>query len=186
MKYLPFLAACFLSFPALAQDHAHTHGEDGLMPAKSHEVSVPQNAPAIYLGMDKSELVHLDRSAASIIVGNPVHANVLMDSPNLLVVVPRAPGATFFTVLDQSGDIILQRHVIVAAPKEHYMRVRKATCGEDAKDCIEMENYYCEANGMCHQIVSVEDEKKAAAANEEGGGEDDFPGNENLPTDEPQ
>lgn len=186
MKHLPFLAFCLLSLPATAQEHAHAPSNDGLMPAKTKEISVPKSAPAIYLGMDKSELVRLERNAASIIVGNPTHASVLMDSPNLLVVVPRAPGATYFTVLDQSGEVILQRHVIVAAPKENYIRVRAAYCGEDADECVNTKSFYCEEEGMCHQIVSVEEERNAAAAANNGNedSQNTPAGTESLPNDE--
>ena len=165
MKYLPFLLFCLFAVPAFAEEHSHGHQHD-LMPP----LSIDKKAPAVYLSMDKSELVQLDENAASIIVGNPVHANVLMDNPRLLVIVPRAPGATHFTVLNQMGDVIMQRHIIVASPKDNYVRVRKSTCGEDT-ECIKTESYYCEEGGMCHQIISALDEEAASGNNEETGNE---------------
>lgn len=161
MKHLPFFLILLLTFSAQAEEAVHNHDNSGLMPAKSYETVVSENAPAIYLTMDKSELVRLNNSAASVIVGNPNHASVLMDSPQLLVVVPKAPGATYFSVLDQSGKIILQRHIVVAAPKENYIRVRAAMCGDD--ECSKTENYYCETNGMCHEISGGEEKKSQSS-----------------------
>lgn len=168
MKLFPFFIFCLFAFPAFAENHEHSHDKAAdLMPAKKLVASVPVNAPSIHITMDKSEMVKLDRNAASVIVGNPTHASVLMDSPQLLVVVPRAPGATHFTVLDQSGAIILQRHVIVAAPKENYIRVRTASCGADNDDCSKTSNYYCEKDGMCHEIISQLEEERATQQNKE-------------------
>ena len=185
MKLFPFFLFCMLAFPALAEEHSHGQASTGLMPAKKLAVSAPESAPSLHLTMDKSELVKLDKNAGSVIVGNPTHANVLMDSPQLLVVVPRAPGATHFTVLDQSGAIIMQRHVIVAAPKENYIRVRTASCGEDNKDCAKTANYYCETEGMCHEIISqLEEEKSNQQDNREEANEAISNGLQELLTDD--
>ncbi len=148
----------------MAETHSHAPNSGDLMPAKKLNYDIAETAPSIHLTMDRSELIRLDRNAASIIVGNPAHANVLMDSSDRLVIVPRAPGATHFTVLDQGGEVILQRHIIVAAPKENYIRVRAASCGED--DCVKTANYYCETDGMCHVIGIVEEDNNTSQSNQ--------------------
>ena len=107
--------------------------------------------PPINLTPDKSEMLRLEEDAASIIIGNEAHIQLLMDSPKRLVVVPRAPGATFFTVLNKKGEVIMQRHAIVASPKEKYIRIRRScrTAGTGA-GCEETSIYYCP--GMCHDV----------------------------------
>lgn len=109
---------------------------------------------AINLTMDKSELIRLDQDAASIVVGNPSHVNVLAENPRLLVVVPIAPGATHISVLGPRGDVVMQRHVIVAAPNQNYMRIRKSCAKMNSDDCVRTQTYYCP--GMCHEIAPLD------------------------------
>lgn len=141
--------------------------QDLIPPVTAQSASVPENAageethPALKLSPDKSELVRLDREAASVIVGNPGHVTVLLDTPRLAVVIPRQAGATYFTVLDKDGNVIMQRHVIVAAPKENYVRVRRS-CGNAAQgtDCRPTSVYFCP--DMCHEIDAGAQESTAA------------------------
>lgn len=111
--------------------------------------------PPLNVTPDKSEIIKLDADAASVIVGNPDHISVLAESERLLVVVPKAVGATYFTVLDSDGAVLMQRHVIVGSPKDNYVRVKK-TCqstGDANKaqgGCKPTNVYYCP--DMCHNI----------------------------------
>ncbi len=105
---------------------------------------------AIRITPDKSELIRLDENASSIIIGNPAHVNIIADSAKTLVVIPRLPGATYFTVLGKNGQIIMQRHVIVASPKKDYVRIKRI-CADDAKNCQNTSVFYCP--DMCHEII---------------------------------
>lgn len=120
------------------------------------DVSNGTYAP-INLTPDKSELVRLDGEAASVIIGNPQHLTALAENTRTLVLIPRLPGATYFTVLDKDANIIMQRHVIVAGPQEKYMRIRKS-CAGAGDDCQATQVFYCP--GACHEIgLSTGDEE---------------------------
>ncbi|NCC21508.1 MAG: hypothetical protein EOM26_03490 [Alphaproteobacteria bacterium] len=168
------LVACLLAVTAhgsaAAQDAQH--GLFGLLApaATSGDISALETHPPLRLTPDKSELVRLNADAASIIVGNPAHANVLLDSTRLLVVVPRTPGATHFTVLDAQGQVIMQRHVIVASPKERYIRLRR-TCSMGGENCAQTSVYYCP--DMCHEIALTEGAGEAQTADSDGGEAED-------------
>ena len=145
------------SLSAMAADDSAKKSGD-LMPPKSSAASVPAGSsmdgethPALKLSPDKSELVRLDREASSVIVGNPEQVAVMLDTPRLAVVIPRAAGATYFTVLDKDGNVIMQRHVIVASPKKNYVRVRRS-CANAAEgaDCQPTSVYFCP--DMCHEV----------------------------------
>ena len=71
--------------------------------------------PTLRMTPDKSEMLRLDAEAASVVVGNPNHISVLLDTPDTIIVVPRAAGASHFTVTGKDGSILMQRHVIVGA-----------------------------------------------------------------------
>lgn len=105
--------------------------------------------PMLRLTPDKTEMVHLDQDANSVIVGNPAHMNVLLENPRLLLIAPRQPGATQFTVLNKEGKVIMQRHVIVTGPKEDYIRIRR-TCINGGGNCEPTTVYYCP--DICHDV----------------------------------
>jgi|GEM_PF-3546257 len=115
--------------------------------------------PMIRLTPDKSEIVNLDTEVKSMIVGNPLHLNVIMDTTKRLVLVPRSPGATSFTALDETGKVIMQRHVIVNGPEEKYVRIRRScdaarAGGASVSNCEDMSVYYC-PEGLCHPIEMI-------------------------------
>ncbi len=112
--------------------------------------------PPIRLTPDKSELVKLDQDAVSIIVGNPAHLSILADTAKTLVLVPKAPGATYFTILDIDGNVIMQRHAIVASPKKQYVRVRKSCAKSGDDNCQATQVFYCP--DMCHEIAQNDSE----------------------------
>lgn len=120
--------------------------------------------PTLRVTPDKSEIINLDRAAASVIIGNPEHANIVADSSTRLVVIPRTPGATYFSALDKDGKVIMQRHVIIASPKEGYLRVKRSCINADGTACADTSVFYCP--DMCHEIGSqeVKDSKPASAA----------------------
>lgn len=118
--------------------------------------------PPLRLTMDRSEILRLPAPAGSVLVGNPEHVGALVDSARTIVLVPRAPGASFLTVLGADGSIIVQRHVIVAAPRERYVRIRRSCAASSGdQDCKEMRAYYCP--DMCHEIGVVESSSGASS-----------------------
>lgn len=149
-----------LTLSAAAQPGAQP-AQDLMPPVTTQSAANPtdnlnsETHPTLNLMPDKSELVRLDREASSIVVGNSSHVSVLLDAPRLAVVIPRTPGATYFTVLDKDGDVIMQRHVVVAAPKKNYVRVRRSCSGDNNRgDCQPTSVYFCP--DMCHEIGSSE------------------------------
>lgn len=169
MIYAAFMGVCLLSSPVMAEDISSGHG--GLVPVTSSDSGGHiEGAPILRLTPDKSELVRLDGDAVSVVVGNPQHASVLVESPRLLVVVPKAPGATHFTVLNKDGGVIMQQNVIVSGPAKDYVRVRRGSCGEKSKagECAKTDVYYCP--DMCHGISPGATDGKAP--NNAGSGDD--------------
>ncbi len=143
--------AVFFALPALASDD-HKKAVDILPKTTNAEGTMEIKETThqlVRLTPDKSELIRLDAEAASIIVGNSAHINVIADSSKTLVLVPRIPGATHFTVLGKDGEIIMQRHVIVASPKEDYVRIKR-TCNDNVENCQNTSVFFCP--DMCHEI----------------------------------
>ncbi|MEZ5918731.1 MAG: hypothetical protein R3D66_02020 [Alphaproteobacteria bacterium] len=55
---------------------------------------------------------------------------------------PVCRGATYITVLDRHGQVLMQRHHRRCA-KDKYVRVRRSCAGSDDKACQETRVYYC-------------------------------------------
>jgi hypothetical protein len=185
--YLLFSALTLLAAPyAQAQNAAID-----IIPAASHEEggadmeNLPETHPALKLSPDKSEIITLPEDIGTVVVGNPAHFSIFADSPRRLIAVPKAPGASYFTVLNKAGAVIMQRHVLVAPPKEKYVRIRKTCYGESAKDgCLPTQTYYCP--DMCHEISSggAEPGKTGNSADSDAAKAAGQPGGEPSQTDE--
>ncbi|MCD8497016.1 MAG: pilus assembly protein N-terminal domain-containing protein [Alphaproteobacteria bacterium] len=132
--------------------------------------NIVETHPPLKLSPDKSEIVTLPDDAGTIVLGNPAHLNILADSSKRLIVVPKMPGASYFTVLDKLGNVIMQRHVLVAPPKEKYVRVRKTCYGDSLEaGCQATQTYYCP--DICHEVASgySSDESKGGASADTAG-----------------
>ena len=156
LRTLGALSAAILVCPAavLAQT-AHTAVGAGMPSAQIPEYDMSSQGeethPMIRLTPDNPLIVHLDSDARSIMVGNPAHLNAILDTTKSIVLIPRDPGATYLTVIGKDGKVIMQRHVIVAAPAEKYIRIRRscAGAGSNGAACVETSMYYCP--DMCYE-----------------------------------
>lgn len=132
---------------------SHAQAQDAVMDLPASQSAADDSNdvthPILRLTQDKSEMVKLDKPAASVVVGNPNHVSVLLDTPDTLVVVPRAPGASHFTVIAEDGSVLMQRHVIVGAAKEQYVRIRRS-CGPRDAGCQPTSVYFCP--DTCHEV----------------------------------
>lgn len=161
-KFVATLAVFMLFVaPAFAADVTTTPAADLVPPqAATLDGQLPEGEyPILRLTPDKIEVIRLDRDATNVIVGNNKHLVVVMETPRQVLLVPRIPGATHFQALDDKGNTIMERAVIVAAPKQDYVRVRR-TCGKESNNCKEFSVFYCP--DMCHPIALTQDDKAAA------------------------
>lgn len=162
LKLFLSLTTCLFVFIGVGSIQAHAQDIVDSMRA-SPDIRVDDNAsyrdsttthPPLRLTPDRSEIVRIDADAATIFVGNPDHATVLADTTRRLVVVPQIPGATYFTVLGEDGEIIMARHVIVGVPEQNYVRIRQTCANADGVECAATQMYYCP--GACHEIMQPE------------------------------
>lgn len=141
-------------------DSAAVQGQTA--PAKA---TVSGDPRAIRLTPDRTKILRLRESAASVIVANPAHAAVTLDSPRLLILMPREPGTTSFTVLNAAGKVLLERNIIVSAAQPQYVRVRRI-CG-NARDCEPSNFYYCPDG--CFEVTPVVHDNSSNIPEVQGG-----------------
>lgn len=151
------LAFVILSAPAMAENGLEELeriiGKPSRFPPPLLKKDTPtKNDDSLRLTSNKDQIIRLDRDAASVIVNNPEHASVMLDSPRLLIVMPRLPGTTSFSVLDNQGEIILQKDVIVSNVQRQYVRIRRMCASSDAS-CVPAAYYYCPDG--CYEVSPV-------------------------------
>lgn len=122
--------------------------------------------------MDKSEVIHLNKPAGSVIIGNSAHVGVLVEDANTIILVPREPGASFLTIMAADKSLIMQRHVIVASSKKHYIRIRQSCATAKRKDCVPIKTYYCP--DMCYEINNPKDSNGASSSSKASSSDDNI------------
>jgi Pilus formation protein N terminal region len=73
--------------------------------------------------MDRASLIKLPERVATIVVGNPLIADVSLQTGGLLVVTGKGYGSTNLIVLDRAGTVLLERAVQVRGPHDHVVVV---------------------------------------------------------------
>ncbi len=152
------ISAVFVFATCAGTLQAQAQSGDRLPPPDAATISIDselssteETHPPLRLTPDKSRILTLDKNIERVIVGNEAHLNILMDTAKRLIVVPRIPGATHFTLLGENGEIIMQRHAIVGSAQEKYVRIRETCRGADG--CMPVRMFYCP--GACHEIAII-------------------------------
>ena len=75
-------------------------------------------ADAILVSVDQAKLVKIPGRVATIVVGNPLIADVTLQNGGILVVTGKGYGATNFIAMDRAGDILVDRLIQVEGPTD--------------------------------------------------------------------
>lgn len=84
------------------------------------------NANDIIARFDQSQIIKLPRPVAEIIIGNPMIADVAIQSNNLLVITGKSFGLTNIIALDAERNIILDQRVMVQRDNTRQLYLMKA------------------------------------------------------------
>ena len=83
----------------------------------------PAAAESLNVRLDKAEILHLDAPASVIVVGNPLIADVTIESPTLLYLTGLAPGETNMVIFDNLGDPVAQYDLVVIGEVDRHLTV---------------------------------------------------------------
>src|ERR1700742_1646650 len=84
-----------------------------LWPAVSSAAPDPDR---IAVSVDQAKLVKLPTGIATIVVGNPLIADVTLQTGGVVVVTGKGYGATNFIALDRAGQVLVDRQIQVEGP----------------------------------------------------------------------
>ena len=107
---------------------------------------IAESADTIAVNVDQAKLVRLPGKVATIVVGNPLIADVTLQPGGMIVVTGKGYGATNFIALDRGGEILVDRQVQVEGPSDRLVTVYRG---------IERESYSCAP--LCQRRVTLGD-----------------------------
>jgi hypothetical protein len=80
-------------------------------------------ADQISVALDKARILHLPDRAATIVIGNPLIADISIQPGGLAVITGKSYGETNFVVLDRAGIVLAEKNVEVTFPNEQSLVV---------------------------------------------------------------
>ncbi|MBR0873803.1 pilus assembly protein N-terminal domain-containing protein [Bradyrhizobium tropiciagri] len=114
-----------------------------LWPAVSTAAPDPDR---IAVNVDQAKLVKLPTGIATIVVGNPLIADVTLQNGGVVVVTGKGYGATNFIALDRTGQVLVDRQIQVEGPTDQLVTVYRG---------IDRETYSCMP--VCQRRVTLGD-----------------------------
>jgi Flp pilus assembly secretin CpaC len=101
---------------------------------------------SVAVNVDQAKLVKLPGKVATIVVGNPLIADVTLQPGGIIVVTGKGYGATNFIALDRSGEVLVDRVIQVEGPTDQLVTVYRG---------VERESYSCMPT--CQRRVTLGD-----------------------------
>src|SRR5262245_1028926 len=89
---------------------------------------------SIAVNVDQAKLVKLPARVSTIVVGNPLIADVTLQNGGIIVVTGKGYGATNFIAMDRSGEVLVDRLIQVEGPTDQLVTVYRG---------VERETYSC-------------------------------------------
>src|ERR1700735_5158642 len=100
----------------------------------------------VAVNVDQAKLVRLPGRVATIVIGNPLIADVTLQPGGLVVVTGKGYGATNFIAMDRSGQVLVDRIIQVEGPTDQVVTVYRG---------VERESYSC--TPICQRRVTLGD-----------------------------
>ena len=100
----------------------------------------------VAVNVDQAKLVKLPARVATIVVGNPLIADVALQSGGVVVVTGKGYGATNFIAIDRSGEVLVDRQIEVQGPTDQLVTIYRG---------VERESYSCMP--ICQRRVTLGD-----------------------------
>ena len=96
--------------------------------------------------VDQAKLVKLPERVATLVVGNPLIADVTLQAGGMMVVTGKGYGSTNFIALDRDGTVLLDRVIQVQGPTENLVTVYRG---------VDRESYSC--TPICQRRITLGD-----------------------------
>jgi hypothetical protein len=103
----------------------------------------------ISVSVDQAKLVKLPNRVATLVVGNPLIADVTLQSGGMIVVTGKGYGATNVIAMDRAGDVLVDRTILVGGPTDKIVTIYRG---------VDRESYSCMP--VCERRATLGDSEK--------------------------
>lgn len=100
----------------------------------------------IAVNVDQAKLIKLPGRIATVVVGNPLIADVALQAGGIVVVTGKGYGATNFIAMDRTGEVMVDRIIQVEGPSDKLITIYRG---------IDRESYSCMP--VCQRRVTLGD-----------------------------
>jgi Flp pilus assembly secretin CpaC len=100
----------------------------------------------VAVNVDQAKLVKLPERVATIVIGNPLIADVTMQPGGIVIVTGKGYGATNFIAMNRAGEVLVDRVIQVEGPTDQVVTVYRG---------VERESYSCLP--ICQRRVTLGD-----------------------------
>jgi putative type II/III system pilus formation protein len=100
----------------------------------------------VAVNVDQAKLVKLPELVATIVVGNPLIADVTMQPGGIIIVTGKGYGATNFIAMNRAGEVLVDRVIQVEGPTDQVVTVYRG---------VDRESYSCMP--ICQRRVTLGD-----------------------------
>jgi hypothetical protein len=100
----------------------------------------------IAVNVDQARLLKLPAKVSTIVVGNPLIADVTLQTGGIVVVTGKGYGATNFIAMDRSGEVLVDRLIQVEGPTDQVVTVYRG---------VDRETYTCQP--VCQRRATLGD-----------------------------
>ena len=101
---------------------------------------------AIAVNVDQAKLLKLPARVTTIVVGNPLIADVTLQNGGIVVVTGKGYGATNFIAMDRSGEVLVDRLIQVEGPTDRVVTIYRG---------VDRETYTCQP--VCQRRATLGD-----------------------------
>lgn len=110
--------------------------------------SIPTQAlsDTLAVALDQATLMRLPEKVSTIVIGNPLIADVTVQAGGIAVVTGKGYGATNMIALDRDGKALLEKNILVQGPRERVVVVYRG---------MDRESYSCTPG--CERRITLGD-----------------------------
>ena len=119
------------------------------LPPGPATASAAGTGDVIAANVDQAKLIRIPDRVATIIVGNPLIADITLQTGGILVVTGKGYGATNFVAMDRAGEVLVDRVILVEGPADPIVTVYRG---------VERESYSCMP--ICQPRVTLGDSER--------------------------
>ena len=105
--------------------------------------------PTLVVNLDHARIIRLPEKTQTVIVGNPIIADVAVQKSGIMVVTAKSFGETNLIALDATGNMLAESRVVVKASRDSVVTVQRG---------MERESYACAP--ACQPAIQLGDNQK--------------------------